>query len=57
LLETRFQKKLKPIIEVVFVETPLIVPGVLNQDVIIEHVDSDEFFRQFISDKYRGMFT
>lgn len=55
LMEPRFQKKLRPIIDVLFRDPPIIVPGVLNSDVILEQIEVDEFFRQFISDKYRGM--
>lgn len=56
LMEPRFLRKLRPILEILFRKTPMIVPGVLNSDFIIEQVEIDEFFRQFISDDYRGMF-
>ena len=58
LMEDRFLSKLKPILELIFDDTmPLTIEGVNNEDVIVEYIETDEFFASFVNHmtEYQGM--
>lgn len=57
LMEERFLGKIKPIVELLYNETPLSIDGINNQDVILEHIETDEFFASFVNGmiEYQGM--
>jgi len=60
LMEERFYHKLKPILSLILDdELPLIIEGVNNTNVILEHIKQDEFFASFLNhmEKYRGIYA
>ena len=58
LMEDRFLSKLRPILELIFGERmPLTVEGVNNLNIIVEQIETDEFFASFVNQmtEYQGM--
>lgn len=59
LMEKRFQRKLVPILDLIFdSELPLTIEGVNNDTIIIETIKWDSFFATFVQnmEKYRGIY-
>lgn len=58
LMEYRFLKKIIPILNLLFDDDmPIIVEGVNNEDIIIEHIEQDDFFASFVFQmkEYKGI--
>jgi hypothetical protein len=52
LTENRYYCKLRPILELLFPEQePLIIEGVNNLNIIVEQIETDDFFASFVNTK------
>jgi len=58
LMEHRFWGKLKSLLEYIYgVDLPIIIHGVNNEDIIMEHIEYDEYFKGIIDNEMeRGSF-